>query len=388
MLGPSCKCIAVVHALLFTSVTATSSSTALNCLPGYYFDGKGCTKCTQCPLGYGLKNHCSDTEDTQCQPCIEGYDYSDTSGLDECILCDTYSNCLPGQSKIVKKCTVSSPPECDGCEDGYYIDKKVSACAKCSPPCRFNEEEVQKCLTQHDRICTPRSTHTDAVSTTSSTPITSTSSTSGNNSKDKVVSKSTKRQTVVTTKTADSSEVPRTEGSSREQKADQDKYLTIGISVGVAVVVLALLITFAIYKVCKGRRRKLIQLTQEEVPLEPIRQRNGTDRLVRDLSTEEKKLLIRELSGSELGYSHWKAVLDKLDDPGLREESRGWRDDKQATNINSFLETYEKKEGSTVKKLIKAMKDAGLEVPANSVQQKLCPDEVGASGNTTEVTYV
>lgn len=72
----------------------------------------------------------------------------------------------------------------------------------------------------------------------------------------------------------------------------------------------------------------------------------------------------------------------------MREESRGWRDDKQATNINSFLETYEKKEGSTVKKLIKAMKDAGLEVPANSVQQKLCPDEVGASGNTAEVTYV
>ncbi|XP_022777653.1 tumor necrosis factor receptor superfamily member 4-like [Stylophora pistillata] len=72
--------------LLLMSVTVFSSSTALNCLPGYYFDGKGCTKCTQCPLGYGLKNHCSDTEDTQCQPCIEGYDYSDTSGLDECIL--------------------------------------------------------------------------------------------------------------------------------------------------------------------------------------------------------------------------------------------------------------------------------------------------------------
>lgn len=89
-----------------------------------------------------------------------------------------------------------------------------------------------------------------------------------------------------------------------------------------------------------------------------------------------------------MGHPHWKAVLDKLDDPGLREEARGWRDDKHATNINNFLEAYEKKEGSTVKKLIKAMKDAGLEVPANSVQQKLCPDEVGASGNTTEVTYV
>ena len=80
--------------------------------------------------------------------------------------------------------------------------------------------------------------------------------------------------------------------------------------------------------------------------------------------------------------------MDELNDPGLRGEARGWKDDKQATNINSFLEAYGKKDGSTVGKLIKAMRDAGLEVPANSVQQKLCPDEVGASGNIVGVTYV
>ena len=92
------------------------------------------------------------------------------------VRCDTYSNCLPGKPKLIKKCTVSSPPECDGCEDGYYSE--VNGCAECSSPCRTDEEEVQKCLTEHDRICKPRGI--DAVPIASSSPTTSTSSTCGN----------------------------------------------------------------------------------------------------------------------------------------------------------------------------------------------------------------
>ena len=87
---------------------------------------------------------------------------------------------------------------------------------------------------------------------------------SGNNSKNKVVFKSTKWQTVATTKTADSSEaVTMTEGSSREQGADQDKYTKIGIAVGViATVVVLSTITFAHINFAKEDGEKLFLFSQ------------------------------------------------------------------------------------------------------------------------------
>lgn len=399
MLGPSCKCIAVVHALLFTSVTATSSSTALNCLPGYYFDGKGCTKCTQCPLGYGLKNLCSDTEDTQCQPCIKGYDYSDTIGLDECILCDTYSKCLPGQSKMIKKCTVSSPPECDGCEDGYYIDDEVNGCTRCSSPCRTDEEEVQKCLTKHDRICKPRSTRTDALSTASSTPATSTLSTSVNNSKDRVLSLSTTHQQTAPTKTdaeidKSSGEVPTAESSSRAQ-GTLSKYLKLWIPVGAVVaIVIAIAITAFVYKVTRARRRKpnddgdpnrtnTLELAEIQAFV-----RKGLDRFVKDLEIDEKKSIIEEISGSRCGFADWRVVLEKLEDPKLIKASRAWRALDEAINIQKFLEEYGEKEGSTVRRLIQAIRDAGLGRAANKLEQNLDPDRGGGSGDSVEIAEV
>ena len=56
---------------------------------------------------------------------------------------------------MVKKCTIFSPPICDGCEDGYYIDP-VNGCVECSPGCTTSEEEVRTCATAHDRFCEPR----------------------------------------------------------------------------------------------------------------------------------------------------------------------------------------------------------------------------------------
>ncbi|PFX20129.1 uncharacterized protein LOC111337269 isoform X2 [Stylophora pistillata] len=392
MLGIAC------FALL--SSLASASSTALNCQPGYYFDGKGCTKCTQCPLGYGLKNHCSDTGhgDTQCQPCIEGYDYSDTIGLDECIQCDTYSNCLPGQSKMIKKCTVSSPPECDGCEDGYYIDDEVNGCTRCSSPCRNDEEEVQKCLTKHDRICKPRSTRTDPVSTASSTPTTSTSSTSVHNSKDKALSTSASQRTAVTKTDAgrhqSSGEVPTAEGSSQAQ-GTLSKYLMIRISVGVCVtILLAIVITVVGYKVTRARRRKsndngdpdrtnTLELAETQ-PCVP----KGLDRFVKHLEIHEKRIIIREISGSLGGFTKWQTVLDKLEDPELVEESRVWTADDDEKNIKKFLDAYGEKEGSTAKRLIQAIRDAGLSLSANELERKLDSDRGGQSGNSVEIPAV
>ena len=57
----------------------------INCPPNFFFDGKGCQKCSGCPPGYGLKILCSTTRDTRCQRCLDARDYSDTTGSGECI---------------------------------------------------------------------------------------------------------------------------------------------------------------------------------------------------------------------------------------------------------------------------------------------------------------
>ena len=59
---------------------------------------------------------------------------------------------------MVRKCTIFSPPICDGCEDGYHIDPNLNGCVECSPRCAASEEEVRKCTTEQDRICGPRHT--------------------------------------------------------------------------------------------------------------------------------------------------------------------------------------------------------------------------------------
>ena len=71
--------------------------------------------------------------------------------------CDQYSNCLPGNSKVIQNCTIFSPTVCKGCADGNYFDKDAGesgGCIKCSPPCGVFEKEEIPCNTQHDRLCT------------------------------------------------------------------------------------------------------------------------------------------------------------------------------------------------------------------------------------------
>ena len=48
-------------------------------------DGKECSAYSVCPLGFGLKEPCSKTKNTECQPCYPGSDYSDSTGMEECI---------------------------------------------------------------------------------------------------------------------------------------------------------------------------------------------------------------------------------------------------------------------------------------------------------------
>lgn len=77
--------------------------------------------------------------------------------------CDKYSNCVPGNSKIIKNCTIFSGPVCDGCEDGNYLDPEVGpngGCVECSPSCSILQVETRPCTTDHDRRCRTKSTVT------------------------------------------------------------------------------------------------------------------------------------------------------------------------------------------------------------------------------------
>lgn len=76
--------------------------------------------------------------------------------------------------------------------------------------------------------------------------------------------------------------------------------------------------------------------------------------------------------------------MDKLNDPGLLEESRGWQARDDEINIKKFLEAYGEREGSTVKRLIQAIRDAGLELSAEKLKKKLGSDGDGSSGNTDQ----
>ena len=72
------------------------------------------------------------------------------------VRCDTYSNCLPGRSKKITKCTIFSGHTCDGCEEGYYLHQDLG-CDKCSPKCDATiEDEIQACTTKHNRVCAPK----------------------------------------------------------------------------------------------------------------------------------------------------------------------------------------------------------------------------------------
>lgn len=191
---------------------------------------------------------------------------------------------------------------------------------------------------------------------------------------------STKRHTVVPkteTERVNTDEVPMAERSSRAQ-GTRSKYLMIFIPVGVMVIIVVAIIFCACRKMRKARRRKAND--QDLLPF----LRKGLDRFLRQLSIDDKKMISREISNSRQGYADWRAVLDELNDPGLLEESRGWNARDEEININKFLAAYGEKEGSTVARLIQAIRDAGLELSAEKLKKKLGSDGDGSSGNTDQ----
>ena len=57
-----------------------------DCQEMQYWNGTSCVPCSRCPRGFGLKKKCKFKTDTECVPCWPGFDYSNTTGFESCIL--------------------------------------------------------------------------------------------------------------------------------------------------------------------------------------------------------------------------------------------------------------------------------------------------------------
>nr|XP_058949410.1 tumor necrosis factor receptor superfamily member 16-like [Pocillopora verrucosa] len=383
-----------------------------DCPENYFWDGKKCSVCSGCTLGFGLKEPCTKTKNTECQPCIPGYDYSDSTGMEECIKCDTYSNCLPGRSKKITKCTIFSGHTCDGCEEGYYHHQDVG-CDKCSPKCdAMTEDEIQACTTKHNRVCAPKRV-------LPKTPVPS------NDSK--------VRGHPNGTAIKEDDEIPKIVSESVESKTIQpreENLIVKNLWLWVIFVVIVLLVAVVTVSIGFHKRRsrgnhptqqegdvntynteenivlreqtlpliteggvdahdtrETFSSAQQGVPLGPSHQlepldsggvdapeppseelsrQKGLDRPIKTLRIKEKKQIMIFLSDKDIGgYFYWQSVAEEL---GFQNESRGWEGAQNP--IESLLKAFGEKEGSTIRGLIEATRKAGLMYFASQLEDK------------------
>lgn len=104
--------------------------------------------------------------------------------------------------------------------------------------------------------------------------------------------------------------------------------------------------------------------TQEMFPLMP----RGLDLPIKDLSIDGKTFIAHRLNGKgNYGYYYWQSTAEKL---GFLEECKAWETAENPTE--KLLKAYGEKAGSTIRNLIKALKDpeVGLTQFANEIEEK------------------
>ncbi|XP_078342276.1 uncharacterized protein LOC144628090 isoform X2 [Oculina patagonica] len=338
-----------------------------------YWNGTHCASCSSCPRGYGVKTKCSSKQNTECHRCWPGFDYSNTTGFDGCIECDKYSNCLPGNPKKIKNCTIYSPPVCDGCADGNFFDPNSGhgGCVECSPPCNILEDETRSCSTAHDRKCTPKSTEP----TTRPGPVLS------NNSKGSAKE--------IPNSSDDGSKVqpedPALAAGGTESPAStplvQKAGLWVGVGVGILIIAIALVVVIIRRK--SNRRKHDVNARTAATRGEEMQQRTplmpsaecGLDLPIKNLSIDERRFIAQRLNGRYYdGYFYWALTAEKL---GLRDECESW---KMADNpTEKFLKAYGEKAGSTIGNLIKVLRDPKVELTqiAKEIEEKFSPQDQG-----------
>lgn len=345
----------LIHLAILTPTLAANR----RCPEVHFWNGTACRPCSGCPIGEGVKTNCTLYKDTQCHSCWPLYDYSNTTGMEECQGCNQNSNCLPGNYKVIINCTVSSATVCNGCEAGFYFNKdqgERGGCVKCSPLCRMDEVETKGCKTKHDRVCSKRASTTENILN----PTTFHEETDHSGTDD----------TTATLPTDDTDKDPTHEDPNMGQQAgkhqeDEPLPLWIWIVVPFSVfVVLPIVVLTAV----KYRQRPPDAAILQRLPLIP---HAGLDQPIQTLSVEQRTFIATHLDLKDsFGYGRWQRVAEKL---GLGDECRAFSSQQSPTQ--AFLTLYSEKRGSTVRTLVNASEEAGLTHFASQMRERFVPTQ-------------
>jgi hypothetical protein len=120
---------------------ACSSLGCTSCVSGYYINSGLCAPNCKLPC-----STCSTSDTSSCRSCIAGYSYSNTSFTcnpitscnGSCSVCPLGYSLQEGScfkcSTNCGSCFASSPEQCTGCLQGYYLSSN-SQCVKCPSSC-------------------------------------------------------------------------------------------------------------------------------------------------------------------------------------------------------------------------------------------------------------
>ncbi|KAM5140882.1 tumor necrosis factor receptor superfamily member 3 [Mantella aurantiaca] len=113
-ISPKIQCCLVILISLLRKAQQVAASDNLTCNDRQYMHGTLRKCCSRCPPGTCAKKLCTETSDTQCQPCEEGK-YSATWNY-----AYTCMNCKPCESSLVEKekCSSTKKEQCV-CPEGH-----------------------------------------------------------------------------------------------------------------------------------------------------------------------------------------------------------------------------------------------------------------------------
>ncbi|XP_015761851.1 PREDICTED: tumor necrosis factor receptor superfamily member 4-like isoform X3 [Acropora digitifera] len=364
-------------------IASAALAAKLNCPEAHFWNGTSCNRCSRCPVGQGVKTNCSESKDTICQDCWLGFDYSNSTGMEACKGCDQDSNCLPGNSKVIQKCTVTSPRVCDGCEEGFYLNhfarEEDGGCMKCSPSCSENEIETQSCNTKHDRVCSKRPSTTEKTSTKrpSTTEKTSTKR-SSTTEKTSTKRPTTLRNSSATREVSTLSPSPVNvsgqgdgKGSEPEKIKETDQplhkksWLWAVIAAGGVIIALPVVVGTAVkYRQPRphvDNNPSRIRLIRRRQP-----QPRGLDQTIRSIEVDGRSFIAERLNDKDSqDYWFFLRVAEKL---GIYQECSHFTSSRNPTE--AFLKLYSEREGSTVRALVGALRECELTLFASEIEMK------------------
>ncbi|XP_015753728.1 PREDICTED: uncharacterized protein LOC107333426 isoform X2 [Acropora digitifera] len=346
---------------------------AAKCPQAHFWNGTSCNRCSGCPVGQGVKTNCSQSRDTICQKCVLDFDYSNSSGMEACKGCDQDSNCLPGNSKVIQECTLTSATVCDGCKEGFYLNRfageEDGGCMKCSPSCSENEIETQSCTTKHDRVCSKRPSTTEKTSTKrpSTTEQTSTEKTSTkrpttlrNSSATRELSTSSSPGNMSEKGNGKDSEPENTKET--DQPLHKKSWLWAVIAAGGVIIALPVVVGTAVkYRQPRPRvdNNEGIRLIRRRQP-----QPRGLDQTIRSIEVEGRSFIAERLNEKDSqDYWFFLRVAEKL---GISKECRGFTSLRNPTE--AFLQLYSEREGSTLRAVVGALRECGLTLIASEIE--------------------